>query len=278
MEDLHLLFKPTGAYLSGMVSDVMSYCSPCGLLSPYISSYWGTVRPTTEYSIHDFEPSLIIPDACVDIIFTIDHTNGIVHSGFCGISDQPSHAWSIKERSNMSRFAIQFYCWGAQYFISDGLKNSYNSYLNVETFFTGWGNFFVEMLLNVVNFQERVKLTELFLKEKFRQNHYNQNMMNALSYILHSKGTSSVKGTCNYTVISQRQMERVFQDYLGMSIKKINDLVRYQNLWQDIAYSKIQTIHDAVDKYHYVDQAHLINDFKKFHTMTPREALKAAWK
>ncbi len=92
MENFSLLFKPIGAYLSETTSNVMTYCSPSSLLSPYISSYWGTVRPTSECSSHDFEPSLIVPDACVDIIFTIDHTNGIVHSGFCGISDLPSHA------------------------------------------------------------------------------------------------------------------------------------------------------------------------------------------
>lgn len=277
MENLHLLLKPIGAYLSGTTSNVISFHAPCSPLSTYISSYWGSERPTTEWSIHDFEPFLIIPDACVDIIFTIDHTKGIVHSGFCGISDQASHAWSIKDQPNMSRFAIQFYLWGAQYFISDSLEKSYNSYVNVESCFSGWQSTFEEMLLNVVNFQERVKLTEQFLKENIQQNHSNQNVMNALLHILYAKGATSVKETCNSTVICQRQLERVFQDYLGMSIKKVSNLVRYQNLWQDIAFSRIGTIQDAVDKYQYVDQAHLLNDFRKYHTMTPREALKMAW-
>lgn len=278
MEQLHLFFQPIGAYLSGTSSNVMSYYSPCSLLSPYISSYWGTENPTTEWSIQEFEPSLIIPDACVDIIFTIDHNKGIVNSGFCGISDQSGLAWSIKDQPNMSRFAIQFYFWGAQYFISDTLEHSYSAYIDVETCFSGWRNFFENMLLNTVNFKERVKLTELFLKEKFQQKQYNQNVMNALSHILHAKGAASVKDTCNYAVISQRQLERVFKEYLGMSIKKVSNLVRYQNLWQDIAYTKIISIQDAIDKYQYVDQAHLLNDFKKYHTVSPREALEIAWR
>jgi AraC-like DNA-binding protein len=256
----------------------MSCYSPCSLLSPYISSYWGSERPTTEWSIQDFEPSLIIPDACVDIIFTIDHTNSIVYSGFCGISDHPSYVWSIKDQPNMSRFAIRFYFWGAQYYISDSIENSYDVYVNVENYFSGWNNYFEKMLLNVVYFRERLKLTEKFLKEKIHQNHSNQNVMNAISHILHAKGATSVKETCNYVVVSQRQLERVFKDYLGMSIKKVSNLVRYQNLWQDIAFSRIGNIQDAVYKYHYVDQAHLLNDFKKFHTTTPGEALKIAWR
>jgi AraC-like DNA-binding protein len=278
MENLHLLFKPTGAYLSETTSDVMSYSSPCSLLSPYISSYWGSKIPTTERSVQEFEPSLIIPDACVDIIFTVDHTNGIVHSGFCGISDQPSYAWSIRERLNMSRFAIQFYFWGAQYFISDSIENSYNSYVNIETYFSGWEAFFENMLLKVICFQERVKLAEQFLIKKIKQNQFNHNAMNALSHILHTQGKIPVKEICNYTVVSQRQLERMFNNYLGISIKRVSNLVRYQNLWKDIAYNKSGTVQDAVDKYRYVDQAHLLNDFKKFHTMTPREALKIAWK
>jgi len=277
MESLHLLFKPTGAYLSFTTSKVMGYCSPCNLLSPYIASYWGSERPTTEGSVQDFEPSLIVPDGCVDIIFTIDHTNGIVHSGFCGISDQAGHVWSIKEQPNMSRFAIRFYFWGAGYFINDSMEKSYNSYVNLETCFSGWKTYFDKVLLKVVNFQERVKLTEEFLKKKIQQNHFNTNMMNALSQILYTKGTTRVKETCDYAVISQRQMERVFKEYIGMSIKKVSDLVRYQNLWRDIAFANIKSIQDAVDKYHYADQAHMLNDFRKYHTMTPKEALKNAW-
>ncbi len=277
MENLHLLYKATGAYLSENASNVMSYSSPCSLLCPYISSYWGSKIPTTDKSIQEFEPSLIIPDACVDIIFTVDHTNGIVHSGFCGISDRPGYSWSIKERPNMSRFAIQFYFWGAQYFISDSIGNSYNSYVNIETYFSGWEAFFQNMLLKVISFQERVKLTEQFLIKEMKQYQFNHNAMNALSLILHEQGKIPVKEICDYTVVSQRQLERMFRNYFGMSIKKVSNLVRYQNLWRDIAYNKIETVQDAVDKYHYVDQAHLLNDFKRFHTKTPREALKIAW-
>jgi AraC-like DNA-binding protein len=201
-----------------------------------------------------------------------------VHSGFCGISDLPSHAWSIKDRPNMSRFSIQFYFWGAQYFICDSIQESYNSYVNVEAYFPGWKSFFEEMLLNKINFQERVKWTDQFLIEKFKQKYYNPNVMNALSHILHTGGASSVKETCNYAVVSQRQLERLFKDYLGMNIKKVSNLVRYQNLWRDIAHARIGSIQDAVDKYHYADQAHLLNDFRKFHTMAPGEALKLARK
>ena len=178
----------------------------------------------------------------------------------------------------MSRFAIQFYFWGAQYFISDSIEKSYDAYVNLEVCFSGWHGYFEKMLLNVVNLQERVKLTEQFLKEKLQQNHHNPYVMNALSHILHARGATSVKDTCDYTVICQRQLERVFKEYLGMGIKKINNLVRYQNLWRDIAFDKIRTIQDTVDKYHYADQSHLLNDFRKYHTMTPREALNIAWR
>ncbi|WFR57323.1 helix-turn-helix domain-containing protein [Anaerocolumna sp. AGMB13025] len=278
MEDFHLLLKPTGAYISGTTSGVMSYSPPCSFLSPYISSYWGSERPTTKWSVQEFEPSLIVPDACVDIIFTIDHSNGIVEGGFCGISDHPGYAWSIKDRPNISRFAIQFYFWGVQYFMSDSIERSYNSYVDIEAYFPGWKSFFERLLLDKIDFHERVKLTDQFLKKKIQPNHYNQNAVNALSHILHAKGISSVKETCNYAVISQRQLERLFKGYFGMGIKKVSDLIRYQNLWHDIAFAKIGTIQDAVDKYYYVDQAHLLNNFRKYHTMTPREALKTAWR
>jgi AraC-like DNA-binding protein len=69
-------------------------------------------------------------------------------------------------------------------------------------------------------------------------------------------------------------MERLFLEHIGISIKKISSLVRYQNVWQDIAYSRVFDIQDLVEKYGYTDQSHLLNEFTKYHGITPKQAKK----
>ena len=65
---------------------------------------------------------------------------------------------------------------------------------------------------------------------------------------------------------------------MGVSHKKMKDLIRYQLLWQEMNRGKIRAMADAAAKYGYFDQAHLINDFKKYHTMNPTDAMKIALK
>jgi AraC-like DNA-binding protein len=81
-----------------------------------------------------------------------------------------------------------------------------------------------------------------------------------------------VQEMCSYTVVSQRQLERLFLDYVGTTPKKISNLVRYQNVLYDLIYSNEFQVQDMVDKYKFTDQSHLLNEFKKYHSMTLKQA------
>ena len=95
--------------------------------------------------------------------------------------------------------------------------------------------------------------------------------------ILRSKGTGNISKIVDYTVVGQRQLERLFLEYVGVTPKKLSGLVRYQYLWKDIVYSPNFSLQDAVYKYGFSDQAHLCNDFRKYHTMTPNVAKAFAY-
>ncbi len=82
---------------------------------------------------------------------------------------------------------------------------------------------------------------------------------------------------CGYTAVSQRQLERLFADYVGISPKKLAGLIRYQYLWRDILRYGTSDIQDAVFRYGYADQAHLLNDFRKYHDTTPARARSLAF-
>ena len=78
--------------------------------------------------------------------------------------------------------------------------------------------------------------------------------------------------------ISKRQLERVFSDYSGLSPKKTAMLIRYQSLWRDIlSEEKFHAVDKALE-FGYNDQSHLLNDFRRFHTVTPKRAREIALK
>lgn len=77
-------------------------------------------------------------------------------------------------------------------------------------------------------------------------------------------------------LVSSRQLERLFLEYIGISPKSFASMVRYQYLWNELLYENNFNIADAVYKYGYSDQAHLCHDFKKYHSMNLSDAKKFA--
>lgn len=246
---------------------------PCDELKPYIASFWGTECPRLDIP-NEGSPQLIIPDTCVDIIFVMDHNTDQFSGHFSGINDKWFMTSPVVETTLVSCFAIRFYFWAICLFADYHMRDSLNVFEDSNVYFNDWNNFFENMLINTCTIEERIPMAEKFLLSKLDLNKGNINVMNATYAILDSKGAKPIKEVSSYTSLSQRQLERLFLEHIGTSIKKVSSLVRYQNLWQDVAYSQVFDVQDMVEKYRYVDQAHLLKEFRKYHGVTPIQAKK----
>lgn len=103
-------------------------------------------------------------------------------------------------------------------------------------------------------------------------------LLNAVHTVLRADGRARVYDLCAYTAVSEKQLERLFHHHMGISPKAFSSLARYQLLWQDMILSPAFHILDAVEKFGYTDQSHLLKDFKRRHLMPPREAVAFAKK
>jgi AraC-like DNA-binding protein len=152
------------------------------------------------------------------------------------------------------------------------MKFSLNSFSEVESYFYGFKKHFENINTSTFSLTEWILITEQYLLNKINLDRQNYNILNALHKILDSKGNTNISELCSYTNVSQRQLERLFSDYIGVSPKKLSSLIRYQYLWQNILFDKNYNIQDCVSKYGYTDQSHLLNDFKKYHSLSPMDA------
>ena len=91
--------------------------------------------------------------------------------------------------------------------------------------------------------------------------------------ILLQKGVLRTAQLAEECCISGRQLERLFHGYIGITPKKLCNLVRYQCLWNEILRDPKFCILDAVCRYGYTDQSHLMHAFKRYHTMGIQKAL-----
>ena len=267
MLSLTKMYRPITAQPFGR-SDGYRELLPCKALTPYIRCFW------TYESCPDMQPQLVIPDTCMDIIYIIDTEIGKVSECFCTIDEKTHLSSSIKDGTSV--FAIRFYAWTASLFSSNSFAGTANSGYSPEDFFPYVSAQLVPMLLSIGTLEERTGYAEQYLMKLLRLDRMNCRFMNTVHDILLSGGSEKISDLAEKNVISKKTLERIFSEKMGISPKSFSSLVRYQRLWQDICSSESFDILEAVVKYGYTDQSHLLKDFKKYHSMTPAQAVRYA--
>lgn len=259
---------------------------PCAALAPYIRCFWGTnvtkiatvtkVGPMTKNDKKADKTITVIPDTCMDIIFHFDIENKVTDSGFCVIDEKPYSVNYAENASFSSTFAIRFYGWAAILFAGDRFAGCRNRAFDVDVFFPNLKKVMLPLIAGVDSLEERAEIASRYLLGMLDLNRINHNFMNAVCDIIDARGTLKVAEISAKNAISKRQLERIFDENMGISPKNFSALVRYQMLWHDFCYEKGVDILDLVDKYSYYDQAHLLNDFRKYHGMSPKQAVEWA--
>lgn len=245
---------------------------PTAELTPYIRCFWGGEEAGAQ-EIKGGEPDLIIPDTCADLIFRINETTGKVSCGFAGISDCCGYShFSGNTSDRFSTFAIRFYGWTVYRFSQESMSGTLNNCFNGEDLF---GRLCVQLcrrLPELNSFEERIGFAEKLLISALTVSRQDRLFDRAVLTIMDSQGGLDISALAKEVFVSTRQLERIFRERAGTSPKKLSGLIRYQLLWQEIVLDKSFDIQDAVLKYGFTDEAHLMREFRRYHGMNIREA------
>lgn len=252
---------------------------PCQALKPFIRCFWGTKKPVSERKTGADTSKIVIPDTCMDILFEVDFTSNKIVSQFCGIDDRTFCADESNETGKkIFKFGIRFYAWSAVLFAEESMRGVRNAFFEVDCHFSKIKRAIEPLLFDVPDMNTFIPVVEKVLLKHFYAKHENPLVTEAVSKILLSKGNLKATALSKALHISHRQLERLFQEYIGVAPKNFASMVRYQYLWNEILYSPQFDILDAVYQYGYTDQAHMLRDFKKFHSMNITEARRYALK
>ena len=250
--------------------------TPCEALKPYIRCFWGTDMPAAQTAVD--EKGIVIPDTCMDIIFNVNYTENDCGGFFCTLDEHSYSSSGTSDSDITSTFAIRFYAWTAILFSEQDFTGRKNSSFSTEEFFSYIRRELEPRLFGLYSLQEKVLVAEKILLKALCADRINNDLMNAIDLMLKTDGRAKISDISMYTALSQRQLERIFNFNMGISPKAFSSLLRYQLLWQEMVLTPCFDILDAVEKYGYTDQAHLLNDFKRRHLMTPKEAVRYAFK
>lgn len=243
--------------------------APCPALRPYVRCFWAGEFGGGQNPV----PQLIIPDTCVDIIYHIDHTAGTVNARFCGVNDSSFYAYTDqKPGCEFTVFGIRFYAWSAYLFSEDSLTGTVNGAYDAREHFSWLDRELRGRLPELRNPAERIRFTEKLLLKKLEFPRDCAAVDAAVGQILFHRGTWEVSRLSRESFLSTRQLERLFHEYIGITPKKLSNLIRYQFLWNDVVALPGFDVLDAVLRYGYSDLAHLTREFKRYHSMDIRTA------
>lgn len=128
-------------------------------------------------------------------------------------------------------------------------------------------------VLSAIDTKNRINFIEGFLFKKLASVHYPDKVLSgALKMINDHKGNISITNLLDVLPVTERQLERKFKDYIGISPKRFTDTVRLQYFLKLLqSHPSNSKIADAVYERGYYDQAHLNNYFKRSIGITPSQ-------
>lgn len=248
--------------------------APCAALAPYVRCFWGSERPLPE---RPHAGGIVIPDTCMDIIFHIDYAQNRISSSLCALDEYSGFTGPSDVSGGLAAtFAIRFYAWTAALFTEDSLRGSLNRQYPAEAFFRRIERALMPVLFEEVSLEGKIRAAEPVLLALLDTARADAAVLNAIHHMLRTNGRGRVSEVAAALALSPRQLERRFDAMMGVSPKSFASLLRYQLLWQDMALNPRYSALDAVERFGYTDQAHLLHDFRRHHLMSPKEALALA--
>ncbi len=95
---------------------------------------------------------------------------------------------------------------------------------------------------------------------------------NALDIILQNNGEVNITKDLD-TGLSERQLRRYFDFYIGDSAKTFSRVVRFQKIFTEMSSNQALNGNKLFYDLGYYDQPHFIKEFKKFYGLTPSKVL-----
>lgn len=116
------------------------------------------------------------------------------------------------------------------------------------------------------------KIVNDYLMAHLNQNEYDRpRVFCAIDKLMLLKSEATIPLLANEAGVSTKHLNALFDKYIGLSPKKFGNILRFNELLQEITKCSNNDWMSVVEKYGYHDQSHFIHDFKKFTCLTPTE-------
>lgn len=247
---------------------------PCKELAPYIKEFWFM---DSEGHVDIIDP--VLPSGFLQIAFNLGNaewhfkSNGNFYKGpNLELMGQQKTATHFKITGHNMALGVSFHPHTAHYFLQDNSYFFTEKVINLEAIFGTSLELIQEQLLEEACLSKRIKILKVFLLERLSKNqtknHKTRILQSILANIAHNQADYSVGRMVVQAGYSERYIEQLFKDYIGVLPKDYLNILRFH---RSLRYLHHNGIPHAELAYAcgYADQSHFIREFKKYTGVTP---------
>ena len=249
---------------------------PCSDLREFVNCYW-TLKVPKDPSP---EKQRIIPDGCIEMIFTLaddirryrsdDQFIIQPRSMIMGHITKPFY---IQPIGRVDTFAVRFDPGGFRPFFTYPIKELENKETELDVIVGP--DSALELENNIVQADgtsERIKIVEKFFLSRMEGNQSTDDVIKStIDMLLATKGNVSITELSNNNLSKRRQLERRFSKLIGLRPKQLANIIRLQSTLKQLLDRPPKKLTDLAYQTNYYDQAHFIKEFKAFTGVTPKK-------
>ncbi|MBX7043436.1 MAG: helix-turn-helix domain-containing protein [Ignavibacteria bacterium] len=238
--------------------------SPDHRLSTIIYCYW-ELR-TNERLQHPFTYR-VVADGCIDIFFQLDKPSENFVMGFC------KKYTEFRLDNSFQYIGIRFLPTTFPSLFNIDAKELSNRFERLEIVLNETSKFITDNFSSADDLEKiKSKLDTYLINITARANtSLDSRFQNALNIILKNYGVVNVQRDLDIG-LSQRQLRRYFEFYVGDTAKTFSQVVRFQNILNAKPSAESLRRNKIFFDLGYYDQAHFIKEFKNFYGVTPSKA------
>jgi len=206
----------------------------------------------------------VVADGCIDIFFQLDKPSENFVMGFC------KKYTEFPLDNTFHYVGIRFLPTTFPTVFKVDAKELSNRFERLELVLKETSKFITDHFSSADNFEKiKFNLDEYFTNVTANANTaLDGRFQNALNIILNNFGVVNIQTDLDIG-LSQRQLRRYFEFYVGDTAKTFSQVVRFQNILNAKPSTQSLRHNKVFFDYGYYDQAHFIKEFKNFYGVTP---------
>jgi AraC-like DNA-binding protein len=247
---------------------------PHASLQDYVKCFWTLEKEYTP----DAPNEEVTPDACIELILNFGAPYVLQTEGMPDREMPSAFLVGLKKKPLLYRcvgtvkiVATRFYAWGALPFLAAVYQSSSTVRVIPGNEWRGLTDK-INPKIQAENYLGAVADVEDFLIGKLLTANFDLKQIQMAAQMLYrEKGQFRVSELAEYCDLSARQLERQFQNIVGVSPKTLARTIRFEEIRNRLMFNPETSLTDLAYEFGYTDQAHFIRDFKEFTGKTPGE-------